>query len=226
MLAVYGVVFARGFVPEAEVGSGGGEVEVEDFDFGFIGELDGDLLVAGVLGSDFTDDGEAGDDGVGLEGAGIGVFSEELGGEEGDLVGVDLLEEDDVWVPSFQVFDGVSSGEVCAVDGGDADDLRVLRGGLAGGLDDGVGEVGEGFCLVHGEGERDGPEGGDDEGEGGAEEAEGEDGEDESEAAPEPDGEDGEGGEGVRLFGVAPDGEDVSEEGRANEGPSDDSSGA
>lgn len=142
-------------MPDAEVGGGGLEVEVDDFDLRQVGELESDLLVAQDWVGHLSNDRPAGNDAIGSAvGCGVAVRAEEAKGDFLDLRGVGILEKNDIGIPAGDVVGGVAELEECAVGSGDAyDGFCLIVGGRAG-LEQWLIEVAEDFGFV-GNGESD-----------------------------------------------------------------------
>ena len=90
-------------LPEAKVGGGGGEVDVDHFEFAAVGEEDGGLLIAAAGSGGVAVDVPAGDDAVGVVAAEFAMAGEERVREAADLIGEGFLNENDVRLPGGEV---------------------------------------------------------------------------------------------------------------------------
>ena len=87
--------------PQPHVGGGCGQMDVHYLDFGAFRQAHRDLLVARYRIPDLAANLEAGDNAIGLVGSEIAPATVEIFRDSFHQVGVNLLEQDDVWIPLF-----------------------------------------------------------------------------------------------------------------------------
>lgn len=212
-VSIFGVFLPAFAGEETEVGGGGAEVEIEKDDGTAVVEFGGEELAAIFGHGEFV--GKSAPDGDGTlfsDVVAIVAFAiEESFDEVFEEVGLgDFLEEEDIGLEGGEGFGGVD--ESGAVLGNDPDDGGVKVGGGRGDGEGSFGKSGKRAGFVGEKKEGESPEGGEDEGESGAVEDEGGDGEAEADESPNPDRENGDGGEAGGEAGVEGDRGEVDDE--------------
>lgn len=170
---------------------------------------DADLLVALAGIPDFPIDFPARYNAIAEVEAVIPTTAKKNIGDVANLLWVDILQENDVRLPVFDVRRGISFFEKRAVQRDHADDRTPLMLCGKAGTWSGCTQVSKHPRLVCADEQRDRPDRGHDQGKRGPEEIKRRARQQQAAAAPEPDRDDGECGETVRLPGETVNGEDV-----------------
>jgi hypothetical protein len=137
-------------------------MDVDDFDRPTVWHLKGGLLIALGGVADFPLDFPAGDDAVGLVCAVVAATAVECVGDPPDLMGIGILEQNDVGIPGGEVGGGIAEAEDGAVHGDDTDDRGALVWCRRTGSGRGFSEIGEHPGLIRADEQGDRPASGHD----------------------------------------------------------------
>ena len=218
--AVDPVVPPCGAVPEADVGGGGLQVDVDDLDPDAVSGADGHLLVPLGGIAHFPLDFPAGDHAVGGAGAVVAVAAVERVGDVFHLMRKRVLDQDDVGFPRGDVGRGVAVVEDGAIHRHHTDHLAAVARHRTTGVRGRFPQVGEHPRLVGPDQQGDRPDGRHRQRQRCAEDVERRAAQKQAQAAPDPDGQDGERRETVRLAGETIDRQQMQQQRARHQHPS------